>query len=130
VIITGDAGTVNEMRGTGWLRAVILGEFAIAAAAIAVSVRGAIALYHRPQGCVDTCFQPLLYILIGMGAGFLLIVGAAVTLILTTVVERRRIEAGVPLGGGVRILVAGTKLAAAGALVPLLAAEALLFIFS
>jgi hypothetical protein len=120
---------MNGKRGGAWLRAVILLEYAIAAGAIAACVRVAVTTYQRPAMCVDTCFEPLVDVLIGLGGGVMLIVGAAITLILTNLVERNRAGSGLPpVTGGRQILAQGSRLAAAGLLVPLLVVAALLFV--
>lgn len=106
---------------------VVLLEYALAALATMAGAWLALATYRRPAMCVDTCFEPLYDVLVGLAAVFVLIIGAAVSLIVATAHERLRAADGLPqLTDRRRIIVTGTALAAPALFVPLLVLAALL----
>src|SRR2546430_10320845 len=125
--MSADSGHVDEKQRAARLRVVVLLEYALAALATMAGAWLAIATYRRPAMCVDTCFEPLYDVLVGLAAVFVLIIGAAVSLIVATVRERLRAADGLPqLTDRRRIIVTGTALAAPALFVPLPVLAALL----
>ena len=125
--MSADSGHVDEKQRAARLRVVVLLEYALAALTTMAGAWLAIATYRRPAMCVDTCFEPLYDVLVGLAAVFVLIIGAAVSLIVATARERLRAADGLPqLTDRRRIIVAGTALAAPALFVPLLVLAALL----
>ena len=113
----------RSIRIAAGLRTVILLEYSVAALAIAASVWVAVATYARPVGCVDTCFEPVMDLVVGLLGIVLLVVLAAVALIFATVWERHQARsASPPVTGHGWSIAKGTALSAAGFLVAVLVA--------
>ncbi len=110
----------QSLRHVG-VKAVVLSEYLVLAAAVAATVWALVAGYQRPAGCVDTCFFPVAVLFLGMLAVLMLFIAAAAALGIATIYERRLVRHGLPARRGRGAMGAGTVVAAAGLLVAVLA---------
>jgi hypothetical protein len=103
------------------VRTVVLLEYLVLAGAVAATVWALVAGYQQPAECTDTCLFPIAVFAWGILAVLLLCVAAVAALGIATVYERRRARHGLGSPRGRGAMGAGTVVAAAGLLVPMLA---------